>query len=131
MRELIELSKKLLFEIDRIDMPQIKSNDVPTALEKLEKAGISVSHKRIECSVLKPTQENYNNEKVDNIKNSLEAVDEVDPIVCSNDNRIVDGHHRWVAVKEKFGENSKIPSYVIGVSIDKALGIYSALSKKQ
>ena len=123
-------SSNFLDEIHRAEMPQIRSIELKGAMKELATNGTNVLYKSSNIGVLQPTQENYCQDKVDSMKEEMTEPFNIEPIVVSNDNAIIDGHHRWLAAKQKFGENSYIPSYVIGLPIDKALNSYAELAKK-
>lgn len=129
MRQWIDISKQVLEEIRREVMPQIRQCDLKVAMRELKDSGVGVFYKSSPIGILQPTQENYSQEKVDSMKESMTEPFNIDPIIVANDGAIVDGHHRWLAAKQKFGPESYIPSYVIGLPIDKALNKYAELSK--
>lgn len=128
MRNLIEVSRKLINEIKRSEMPQIKTQDVPNALKKLRHDGISVVREDCALKKIKPIQDKCNREKIDRIKEDITEPFMVQPIILSNDYHIVDGHHRWAALKEKFGEESYVPSFVVGLPAASALKKYAEIS---
>lgn len=86
--------------IQRFKMPQIESKDVEDFINWIEnKHNIKSSKLKIEVSLLKPTQDNYNPDKVDQLKDApMEVLQRV--VIASNDNYILDGHHRYLALLE-------------------------------
>jgi hypothetical protein len=82
----------------RIDMPQIQSNCHEEFKNDLKINNISLEKHDAFCSDLTPTQSEFNMDKVQSIKDSMSKRNYIDdPILISNDNMIVDGHHRWKA----------------------------------
>lgn len=79
---------------DRQIMPQIE--DIDAFKRYVESQNIKTHKKMIEPSDLKSSQQNYDKDKVqsliDNPSNKM--------IVVSNDDHVMDGHHRWLANQE-------------------------------
>lgn len=83
----------------RKNMPQIDNMD--EFVKDLKKEGYKISSEKIEAKKLKPTQTEFNMEKVKGMISSGKYKNK--PIVVTSDNYILDGHHRWkahVEVKE-------------------------------
>lgn len=95
--------------IKRIDMPQVKQKDFFHLLKWLQEHGVKTTHKRVPARTLKPIQKEFNK---DIVQRSLERQFDPDntepkPIIVSSDNYIIDGHHRWLAMKN-IGSDIKI-----------------------
>lgn len=97
LEELIVPNEGASLNKKRHTMPQLKEFDEFKA--DLEANGINISApKSIKPDGLKPTQNNFNEEKV---KDMVEAGTwDSKPIIVSSDNHVVDGHHRWLAAIE-------------------------------
>lgn len=105
--------------IEREDMPQIKSNLVRDFLQYLKDDGVHWKKKKIASNNLRPTQQDFNLEKVTNLMDKDE--DQLSkPIIISNDNYVLDGHHRWLALLNKYPER-KIEAYFIDLPITELL----------
>ena len=90
--------KKETLDIDRKDMPQIKSSDVQDFLKYLKKNNVSTEKKLVDPSDLKATQGQFHKEKIKDLMNAIEAGKlKKEPILVSKDNYVIDGHHRWLA----------------------------------
>ncbi len=52
---------------------------------------------------LRPSQEEINRERVEDVKDDIEEkkLDPRVPLIVSADNYVIDGHHRWAAYKSK------------------------------
>jgi uncharacterized protein (DUF1015 family) len=100
--------KNLLREIERKDMPQVKGKDTPELLKTLADNGIAYRRGKVAVDQLKPTQENGIPSKVDAIAFTIERGEPLHPIVISREGWILDGHHRWLAVKKVSGNGAKI-----------------------
>lgn len=90
MKTLLEFLKM------RHTMPQIVDHDAFMA--DLKQDSITVTQSSRPAKELKPTQKNFNQEKVDDMKESGDWSKK--PIVISSDDKIIDGHHRWLAAKQ-------------------------------
>ena len=77
----------------RKDMPQI--DDMDAFLKDIKKNDISVKNMKVNPKTLKPTQNEFNQEKIDYLVSSGKY--KTKNIVVTNDNYILDGHHRWKA----------------------------------
>lgn len=88
-----------LTEISRKFMPQISGDSIGQAVELLTKNGITVQKGKISVNKLTHSQETVNKEKVRNIIRDIKRGKKIPPLIISNDNYIVDGHHRWIAYK--------------------------------
>lgn len=90
--------------LSRMDLPQIKSTDVPEFTDWLESKGIDALNTSMEVGELTPVQKEINLEKTDSMASKHEA-GEIDlstgkPVMVSSDEYLVDGHHRWYALRE-------------------------------
>ena len=90
--------------ISRNELPQIKSTDVPEFIEWLETQNIESFDASFPVGALKPVQREINLEKVFSMAEKHKA-GEIDlskgkPLMTSSDEHIIDGHHRWYALRE-------------------------------
>lgn len=109
-----DLNTKLLYEFKkrfRCDMPQISNHS--KMVSDLKEAGISSKKETVSASSLKPTQKDFNQEKVDSIRKEKSYNNKA--LIVTNDNKILDGHHRWKAAYE---DESDIPVFRIDLSFD-------------
>lgn len=100
--------KPLLKEIERADMPQVRGKDTPELLKTLADSGVAYRRGKIAVDKLKPTQEDGIPAKIDAIASKLTNGESVPPIVISKDGYIMDGHHRWLAVKKVGGNTIEV-----------------------
>lgn len=120
----------LISEIKREDMPQIKVNDRDRFVSTMRNDGLDFNERPVIMRNIKHTQEDFNHDKINSIMKSINTPQDIEPIIISNDNQIVDGHHRWMAAKNKFGQDEKINTIVIDLPIDKALEYYRGVETK-
>lgn len=123
MKTIIALFEELL---GRESMPQIQGKDLQQALTKLEQVGIPVSGSKVALKSLRPMQKAVNRTKVLEISKSYKKGANMPPMVVSQDNFIVDGHHRWLASMHA----GRVDEMVIKIGLQKeqALQVYSKLS---
>lgn len=87
--------------IPRAQMPQIEASHRGAFANFLKGRGITSHDIAIPASTLKPTQDEYSE---DRIASAAEREGGNRAILTSNDGYIVDGHHQWMAARDK-GEN--------------------------
>lgn len=98
----------------RHGMPQI--SDYDAFLADLEKAGVAVVTISIPANELIPTQGEFNEAKV---RGMIDAGKwDSKPIVSSDDDYILDGHHRWLAAAQL---KKSVKSRVVDMNIDALL----------
>jgi len=90
--------------ISRNELPQIKSADVSEFIEWLDGQGMDSFSTSFPVGGLKPVQKEINLEKVFSMAEKHQA-GEIDlskgkPLMTSSDEYIIDGHHRWYALRE-------------------------------
>jgi len=103
MRQLMNL-----LEITRKDMPQVRGKDTNELLKTLADSGVAYRRGKVAVVNLKPTQEDGIRSKVDAIASSISRGERLHPIVVSREGWILDGHHRWLAVKSLGGKTIEV-----------------------
>lgn len=88
--------------IPRAEMPQVKSEHRGPMVNFLAARGITHREGMVPADTLKPTQAEYSPERVARAGESNSDRS----ILVSNDGYVLDGHHQWLAAREK-GENVK------------------------
>jgi DNA-binding LacI/PurR family transcriptional regulator len=78
-------------------MPQIKRDQMNGFLKFLDNKGISYSKSLLDTGKLKSTQSDFDKDKI--ITMMMERTTK--PIIVSNDDYVLDGHHRWLADHNK------------------------------
>lgn len=102
----------------RNQLPNI--DDFKEFYQDITSDGGNLAHMTVPSSSLSPTQNEFNDEKVDSIKKRISGkkTGEVTPILISNDNFIIDGHHRWKAFNDL---DLSIPVTVVGKTYDEVI----------
>jgi hypothetical protein len=91
--------KQTLSELERKFMPQIAHNELPEAISLLRGNGVAVKIETRSPSDLVHSQRAVNKDKVRNIIKDIKNKKPMPPIIISEDNFVIDGHHRWIAYK--------------------------------
>ena len=95
--------------LSRAQLPQIKSTDVPEFIEWLDEKGVESLKTSVEVGDLTPIQKEINLDKTDSMA-AKHTQGEINlsvgkPVMVSNDEYLVDGHHRWYALRELNPDN--------------------------
>ena len=95
------------FGIPRNVMPKIRKGFMPDFLEYINEQGLGHKLDRVEVNKLMPLQHAVDRFYVDKIKRNFTGrqLASHHPILISSDNNILDGHHRWCALKEMSPES--------------------------
>lgn len=110
--------------ISRVDMPQVKLDDLRSLKMYLTKTNVGYVEENIDPEDLIATQKEFNIDKVNSILKDFK--EDSDPILISKDNYILDGHHRWLAFKKK---EVDIPVLRIQKDLDKAMFLLAEYPK--
>ena len=113
--------------IKRLAMPQIRSDLVPDFMAQLKARGIDVGHGRRAAAELRATQSSLNVEKVQGMIDSpdMDMNALTKPIIVSQDGYIMDGHHRWAALRT-IDPKAQIPTIEVGLPMrDLLVAAYS------
>ncbi|QLI49470.1 hypothetical protein vBPaeMUSP25_31 [Pseudomonas phage vB_PaeM_USP_25] len=90
--------------VPRAEMPQIKAEHRGAMVNFLNARGIAHQEETVPAASLKPTQAEFSREKVAKAK-AFEGGNR--SILVSSDGHVLDGHHQWMASREK-GEDVKV-----------------------
>lgn len=82
----------------RSKMPQIASGNVPEFLKFVAAHGVRVTNEKVTVSVLHPVQSEIDLKKVEGMMLAAPERALSKPVITSEDNYILDGHHRWLAL---------------------------------
>jgi hypothetical protein len=105
---------------DRKNMPQIASDDMADFVGFLKKNGVSVERQDAKPKSLSSTQGHFDIGKIRGIMSSIESGEyKPSPIVISSDNKVIDGHHRWLAHANM--DNKPISTIKVGLTSDELL----------
>ena len=113
---------------NRKDMPQVNTQKLGKAIDMV-KSKVKVTKTRILATKLKESQVELIPKKVKGIAAKYDKPTDMKPLIVSKDNYIVDGHHRWAAGIYKFGEDVKLPVYIIQLNRVNAIKLYQSIAK--
>ena len=122
LAEEIEIPK-IGMTFSRALMPQVKSGQIPEFLNHLDKADIQYKTQKLSVKDLKATQSEFDLAKVDEMIGQKNK----NKIIVSNDDYIMDGHHRWLADYNK-NKDSKIDAIVVNLPILELLRVAKEFS---
>lgn len=88
---------KIGMTFSRILMPQIM--DEKKFISNLKESGIPYREDKLDPNDLKATQSEFDMDKVAQMM--FEPIKEKSGIIISNDNYVLDGHHRWIVAYNK------------------------------
>ena len=108
-------------------MPQVDTQNLGKALDMVSDK-VKVTKGKIEAGKLKKSQKELHQDKIEGIAKRFTSPDKFKPLIISQDNHIVDGHHRWGAAIHKWGEDVKIPIFRIHLPILKAIKLYKDIA---
>lgn len=111
-------------------MPQIETGKLAKAFSIIKKSGVPITTGTANVDTLKPSQKDIDMGKVNKIKQGFDdrsSVKDIKPFIVSKDGYIVDGHHRWMAVRSAY-PNAKVPTIIIGLPIRMAVVLYSRVA---
>ncbi len=98
--------------IPRAEMPQVKAQDRGAMVNFLKARGIDSSNEVMPARAIKPTQAEFSPAKV---QKAAERTENQRSIIVSADGHVVDGHHQWMAQRQK-GEPVKV------IKLDQPIG---------
>lgn len=91
--------KQTLSELERKFMPQIAHDEHDDVISLLNREGIKTERVQLNPNAIRHSQSKVNKDKVRNIIKDIRNKKPMSPIFISEDNFIIDGHHRWIAYK--------------------------------
>lgn len=102
--------------IPRREMPQIAGKDLQHFFSYLKDQNIKVNKTSLDPNSLSPTQGHFHKAKIEEIKKSMEDGSyKTSPILVSKDDKVIDGHHRWLAHCER---EEPVEAHVINQKAD-------------
>lgn len=114
------ITPEISLGIKREDMPQIQADKKETFKKYLLDNGIEYVMGSVPANALVPSQCELETDKADDIWKNNKAFE--DSIIISDDNYLLDGHHRWLAVVQN-DPSAEMECLIIGADAKKALEI--------
>jgi hypothetical protein len=88
---------KIGMTFSRILMPQI--NDKIAFIKNIRDSGVSYKEEKVDPNSLKSTQSEFDKEKIAAMM--IDPKSDKNQVIISNDNYVLDGHHRWIVAFNK------------------------------
>lgn len=109
-------------------MPQIPKEQHKKFFSYLRKENIKWHEGTVIAGTLKPTQDEFNLEKIANYILHRNVLG--DHIIVSNDGYVLDGHHRWI-VQYNLDKSAKVKAYIIDLPIVELMAMAKRFSGVQ
>lgn len=106
-------------------MPQVQQKDHAHLKRYLTTNKISYKEYAANPDELKPTQSEFNVDKINSLISNFDKIADM-KILVSRDNRVIDGHHRWMAAK-KLGKRIEVVK--INKRYDNVIDVLTGFSK--
>lgn len=107
----------------REDMPQIKGDNLDSVLLHFAQSskGANVTKTKMKLSQMKPSQNEMSDSKIKKMlrKSTRQMIN--NPFLVSRDGYIMDGHHRWAADLERYGEDHQTDVYKVTLDAEELL----------
>jgi len=117
--------------ISREKLPQIRSFHVNDFRKWAKTEGVDSIERKVKVSDLKPIQNAVNVNRINKLKKSSSPEEIASKaVMVSQDNYLIDGHHRWYALKQ-LKSDTQLSAIVLQVSIVEALRIMKRYPKTQ
>lgn len=104
---------KIGMTLSRDLMPQFSADNIKGFISYLKTKGVKCRIRTVDTNNLKSTQSEFDADKITNIMFQNED-DRRNKIIVSNDDYVLDGHHRWLADHNKDGSTE---AYIIDLPI--------------
>lgn len=88
----------------RADMPQIPDGKLKDEfMKQLKDSGVKIKEETVKARSLKPTQKEFNENNIEKLRALYDEgkYHTTNRLVVSQDNRVLDGHHRWAMLAQK------------------------------
>ena len=105
--------------IDREELPQIPNESIDDYLQHLKSANVTFETGTQSVASLNTSQSKID---LDKIKNIMKSKTNINPIIVSSDDYILDGHHRALAAYNT-DKKCKIPTIKVALPIDELIEI--------
>jgi len=92
--------------IPRDEMPQVPAAARGALVNFLKARGIEITNETVPATSLKPSQAEFNQDKVDKARELMKGTQR--KLLVSSDNYLLDGHHQWLASEGKDVEIARL-----------------------
>ena len=112
--------------IKRAEMPQVATKDYPEFIEYLKDNGAKFEKVTMPAKALKATQGEFSDAGVEKQLQKMQDGTPKKPVIASEDNYIIDGHHRWLVA---WNTASSVEVFKVNMDADELLKLVKAFPK--
>ena len=112
--------------IKRSEMPQVATKDYPEFIEYLKANGADFTKQVMPARQLKATQGEFSKDGVERQLDKMQAGTPKKPVIASQDNYIIDGHHRWLVA---LNTRNDVEVFKIDIDADELLDLVRKFPK--
>jgi len=112
--------------IKRAEMPQVAAKDYPEFIDYLKANGADFTKLVMPANQLKATQGEFSKDGVERQLAKMQAGTPKKPVIASQDNYIIDGHHRWLVA---MNTRDSVEVFKIDIDADELLDLVRKFPK--
>ena len=112
--------------VKRAEMPQVATKDYPEFIDYLKDNGAEFTKQTMPAKSLKATQGEFSDAGVEKQLQKMQDGAPKKPVIASQDNYIIDGHHRWLVA---WNTKDAVEVFKINMDADELLKLVKAFPK--
>ena len=112
--------------VKRAEMPQVATKDYPEFIDYLKDNGAEFTKQTMPAKALKATQGEFSDAGVEKQLQKMQDGAPKKPIIASEDNYIIDGHHRWLVA---WNTKSAVEVFKVNMDADELLKLVKKFPK--
>lgn len=112
--------------IKRAEMPQVATKDYPEFIDYLKDNGAEFTKQTMPAKSLKATQGEFSDAGVEKQLQKMQDGAPKKPVIASQDNYIIDGHHRWLVA---WNTRDAVEVFKINMDADELLKLVKKFPK--
>ena len=112
--------------IKRSEMPQVATKDYPEFIDYLKANGADFTKQVMPANQLKATQGEFSKDGVERQLDKMQSGKPKKPVIASQDNYIIDGHHRWLVA---MNTRDSVEVFKIDIDADELLDLVRKFPK--
>tara|TARA_B100000900_G_scaffold106039_1_gene88100 strand:+ start:720 stop:1715 length:996 start_codon:yes stop_codon:yes gene_type:complete len=124
--KIVEPDTKDTKGIKRAEMPQVATKDYPEFIEYLKDNGADFTKQVMPANQLRATQGEFSKDGVEKQLNKMQKGKPKKPVIASQDNYIIDGHHRWLVA---MNTRDSVEVFKIDIDADELLDLVRKFPK--
>lgn len=112
--------------VKRSEMPQVATKDYPEFIEYLKDNGAEFTKQTMPAKQLRATQGEFSDAGVEKQLQKMQDGKPKKPVIASEDNYIIDGHHRWLVA---WNTKDSVEVFKVNMNADELLKLVKAFPK--